>query len=295
MEETTQTVICDESFIDNLNKKLLNACLVVIYGKNMGHQYHIEINQTLIGRSINADIQIDDDSVSRDHAFIVRDSHGYGIEDNASKNGCFLGDEKVDKAPLSDGDLLRIGNTILKFLSSDNIENAYHEELFRLAKIDGLTNIYNRRHFMESIEQEVDRARRYNRPLSLLMIDIDHFKSVNDTFGHRAGDSVLSAVAKLFLSRSRKVDYVSRYGGEEFAILLPEVNAMGAFQFATKLNKAVASKAQVFEGKEIPITISIGVADLLQGNQSADELITTADRRLYIAKEKGRNCVVSRD
>ncbi len=295
VEETTQTILVDGFVDDRLDNEQINACLIVISGGDIGHQHRIKINQTMIGRSINADIQVNDDSVSRDHAFIVKDKKGYRITDNASKNGCFVNDTKVDDRYLQDGDLLRIGKTIFKFLSRNNIEHAYHEELFRLAKIDGLTNIYNHRHFTESLDNELERAQRYNRELSLLMIDIDHFKKINDSFGHRAGDHILKNLARIFVSRSRRVDYVCRYGGEEFAIILPEVDVMGAFKFASMLKETVASHKFIFEKDEIPLTISIGVSDIMEGIQSADDLVESADRRLYLAKKRGRNRVVSAD
>jgi diguanylate cyclase (GGDEF)-like protein len=128
-----------------------------------------------------------------------------------------------------------------------------------------------------------------------MMIDIDHFKRVNDNFGHRAGDHILKELAQIFLNRSRRVDYVCRYGGEEFSIILPEVDAMGAFRFASMLKESVAAHPFLFEKDDIPITISIGISDIMEGTQSADDLIETADRRLYMAKERGRNCVVSAD
>ncbi len=295
MEETTQTIIVDGIIGEELDSKPISACLVVIAGSNIGHQHQITISQSMIGRSMNADIQIDDESASRDHAFIVRDNSGYRIRDNASKNGCFLNDDRVDDCYLHDGDLLRIGGTIFKFLSGNNIEQAYHEELFNLAKVDGLTNIFNRRHFGFSLENEIDRARRYNRELSLMLIDIDHFKHINDTLGHRAGDCILKELAQIIVSRSRRVDCVCRFGGEEFAIILPEVDIMGAFRFAVMLKDTVAGHTFMFEQHQIHITISIGVSDNMECDQCPDELIEVADRRLYLAKERGRNRVVSAD
>ncbi|MEJ2528991.1 MAG: GGDEF domain-containing protein [Gammaproteobacteria bacterium] len=295
VEETTQTILVEGVLGNEPDERPLSSCLVIISGANIGHQYKIKINQTMIGRSINADIQIDDDSASRDHAFIIRDGDGYRVRDNASKNGCFVNDAKVDDARIKDGDLLRIGKTIFKFMSRNNIEQAYHEELFKLAKVDGLTNVFNRRHFTTSLENEVDRARRYERELSLLMIDIDHFKRVNDSLGHRAGDYVLKQLADIFVNSSRRVDYVCRYGGEEFAIILPEVDIMGANKFAHKLKNAVATHHFAFEQHPLHITISIGVSDAMDSDQSAEDLIETADRRLYLAKERGRNRVISAD
>jgi diguanylate cyclase (GGDEF)-like protein len=295
VEETTQTILVDGVVDGTLSIEPLSACLIVIAGGGIGHQYKIDIQQTMIGRSINADIQVNDDSVSRDHAFIIKGRDGYRVADNESKNGCFVNDIRVDERYLRDGDLLRIGNTIFKFLSRNNIEQAYHEELFRLAKIDGLTNVFNRRHFDDSLESEFDRAQRYNRRLSLLLTDIDHFKQVNDTFGHRAGDHILKCLARIFVSRARRVDYVCRYGGEEFAIILPEINITKAYKVATTLRETVAAHKFIFEQQDIPITISIGISDTMEQVQTTEELIEAADRRLYLAKENGRNCVVSVD
>jgi diguanylate cyclase (GGDEF)-like protein len=295
VEETTQTIVIDSILSDDLDTRPLSACLVIISGANIGHQHQITVSQSMVGRSMNADIQIDDDSASRDHAFIIRDTSGYRVRDNNSKNGCFLNDTRVDEHQMQDGDLLRIGGTILKFLSGNDIEQAYHEELFNLAKVDGLTNIYNRRHFTASLESEIDRARRYNRELSLMMIDIDHFKNINDTLGHRAGDHVLKELAAIIVNRSRRVDYVCRYGGEEFAIIMPEVDIMGAFKFAVMLKDTVCEHSFLFEHNEIHITVSIGVSDNMEGDQTADELTETTDRRLYLAKERGRNRVISAD
>jgi diguanylate cyclase (GGDEF)-like protein len=295
VEETTQTILIEEVIDAQLTGEQPSACLIVISGGDIGDQHRIKINQTLIGRSINADIQVNDDSASRDHALILKDRTGYRVADNESKNGCYINDKKVDESYLHDGDLLRIGNTIFKFLSRNNIEHAYHEELFRLAKIDGLTEIYNHRHFADSLDNELERAKRYGRELSLLMIDIDHFKKVNDCFGHRAGDHILKALADIFVKRSRRVDYVCRYGGEEFAIILPEVDVMGAFKFASILNESVASRKFKFEDDEINITISIGISDIMEGIETTEELIETADKRLYLAKKMGRNRVISAD
>lgn len=295
VEETTQTILIEEVVNPQLSGEQPSACLIVISGGNIGDQHRIKINQTLIGRSINADIQVNDDSASRDHALIIKDRKGYRVADNESKNGCFINDKKVGECYLRDGDLLRVGNTIFKFLSRNNIEHAYHEELFRLAKIDGLTEIFNHRHFADSLDNELERAKRYDRELSLLMIDIDHFKKVNDSFGHRAGDYILKGLADIFVKRSRRVDYVCRYGGEEFAIILPEVDVMGAFKFATTLKESVAAHKFKFETDDIAITISIGVSDIMDGIETTEELIETADKRLYLAKKMGRNRVISAD
>jgi two-component system cell cycle response regulator len=272
-----------------------DACLVVIYGQDLGRKYNIVGRELRIGRATTNDICLSQDAVSREHANIIVDEFGIKIRDNDSTNGTYINDNKIHEAYLRDGDLVKVGRSIFKFLSGDNIESSYHEEIFRLSTVDGLTQVFNRRYFMETIDRELNRARRYDRPLALLIFDIDHFKRCNDTYGHRAGDFVLRRMAELVTMRARKVDVVSRYGGEEFAVILPEVDIKGASLFAEKIRKLVEEETFAFEGRKIPVTISIGVAELDSSIANADDLIQTADRRLYMAKTGGRNQVVDHD
>ena len=151
------------------------ACLVVIYGLELGKKYNLNSASLVIGRSSKCDIQIDQESISRNHSKIVNTGKSILIRDLGSTNGTYVNDEPVDEYVLRDGDLIKIGRTIFKFLTGGNIENAYHEEIYRLTTVDGLTQIFNKRYFMDTIEREVARAHRYRRPLSLVMFDIDHF------------------------------------------------------------------------------------------------------------------------
>jgi diguanylate cyclase (GGDEF)-like protein len=233
--------------------------------------------------------------VSRTHATITADDTGVKIRDNESTNGTYVNDHKIHEAYLKDGDLIKVGRSIFKFLTGDNIESSYHEEIYRLSTVDGLTQIFNKRYFTDTLERELSRARRYDRPLALMMFDIDHFKRCNDTFGHRAGDHVLRQVAELVRDRSRKVDVVARYGGEEFAVILPEIDLHGAAKFAETIREMVEQTRFVFEGRHIPLTVSVGVAELEPHIANADDLIQTADGRLYRAKQSGRNRVVYAD
>lgn len=275
--------------------KRKDACLVVIYGQDLGRKYNIIGRELRIGRATTNDICLSQDAVSREHAQIIVDEFGIKIRDNDSTNGTYINDNKIHEAYLRDGDLVKVGRSIFKFLSGDNIESSYHEEIFRLSTVDGLTQVFNRRYFMETLDRELSRARRYNRPLALLIFDIDHFKRCNDTYGHRAGDFVLRRIAELVTMRARKVDVVARYGGEEFAVILPEIDIHGAQAFAEKVRRLLAGESFAFEGRRIPVTISIGVAELDDAVSSADDLIQTADRRLYAAKTGGRNRVVATD
>jgi diguanylate cyclase (GGDEF)-like protein len=291
-DETIVTVINPKLDETQSGRKPKDACLVVIYGHDLGRKYNIVGREMSIGRATVNDIILSQDAVSRTHANLLLDNNGVKIRDNESTNGTYVNDNKVHEAYLKDGDLIKIGRSIFKFLTGDNIESSYHEEIFRLSTVDGLTQVFNRRYFQETLERELSRARRYDRPLALLLFDIDHFKKTNDTFGHRAGDFVLQRMADLVSQRARKVDVVARYGGEEFAVILPEIGIDGADKFAEKVRKLVQDETFIFEGKTIPCTISIGVAELNESCANAEDLIGISDRRLYLAKEAGRNKVV---
>jgi diguanylate cyclase (GGDEF)-like protein len=271
------------------------ACVVVIYGMDLGKKYNLDQPQLVIGRSSKCEIQVDQESVSRNHAKIINTGKSIVLRDLGSTNGTYVNDELIDEYVLRDGDFIKIGRTIFKFLSGNNIENSYHEEIYRLTTIDGLTQIYNKRYFLETLEREISRAHRYRRELSLIMFDIDHFKKINDTYGHLAGDYVLKQLASVIKSRIRREDIMARYGGEEFAIILPEIDTFNSSQFAEKIRRLVEKTVFKFEETRIPVTISVGVGSLDIGGeaQSPVEFIKLADDKLYEAKEGGRNKVVT--
>jgi two-component system, cell cycle response regulator len=270
----------------------LDAALVVIYGMELGRKYDLFKEEILIGRSSKADIHVDQEAISRNHASVSNTRRGVFIRDLGSKNGTFVNDEVVrgEKA-LSNGDLVKIGRTIFKFIAGGNIEAAYHDEIYRLTTMDGLTQIYNRRYFEETLEREVSRSRRYERSLSLVMFDVDHFKQVNDRHGHLAGDHVLKQLASLLQPRIRREDVFARYGGEEFGLLLPELDATGARQLAEKVRGLVEAHHFEFDRNMIPVTVSIGVAMLKPEHQGALDLKRETDGKLYAAKAAGRNRV----
>jgi two-component system cell cycle response regulator len=267
------------------------ACLVVIYGNDLGRKHSLASPSVTLGRSNKCDIQIDQESVSRAHSKITNAGRSVRIRDLGSTNGTYVNDELVEERTLVDGDFIKIGRTIFKFLSGGNIERAYHEEIYRLTTVDGLTQIFNKRYFAEALDREIARASRYRRELSLVMFDLDHFKDVNDTHGHLAGDAVLKTLAHTIKTRIRTEDIFARYGGEEFAIILPEIEGHNAHQFAEKIRRIVETTDFVFENTKIPVTISMGVATLDLEEPAAAALIKRADDRLYEAKAAGRNCV----
>jgi len=268
-----------------------DACIVVIYGTELGKRLELGAAPFEIGRSSNNDLFIDQESVSRHHARITYVDGKYSLSDLGSTNGTFINDESVRERPLTDGDQVRIGRSILKFMTGENVEVHYHEEIYRLMTVDGLTQIFNRRYFNEALEREVNRAKRYSRALSLLAFDIDLFKKVNDTYGHLAGDSLLRVIAAAVKSRLRREDILARTGGEEFAVLLPEVTLEGALVTAEKVRALVEATPVKHDQDTLRCTISLGVAELVREDAAPEDLYKRADERLYEAKQGGRNCV----
>jgi diguanylate cyclase (GGDEF)-like protein len=269
-----------------------SAALVVIHGDELGKKYDLSDDTYSLGRSTKADIQVDQDSVSRNHAEVVADAGRVSIRDLGSTNGTYVNDEVVaGNHKLRNGDLIKIGRSVFKFIASNNIEAAYHDEIYRLTTIDGLTQVFNRRYFEDTIDREISRCRRYHRMLSLVMVDIDHFKKINDTWGHIAGDAVLKDVARVIGSKIRREDVLARYGGEEFGLVLPEVDHKGATVMAEKARKLVEKHAFTFDGEKIAVTISAGVSSLEKKKDDGAELVKRADVKLYEAKAAGRNQV----
>jgi two-component system, cell cycle response regulator len=269
-------------------------CLVLIHppGPNLGRRYVLDRNFINLGRESSNDIVLDKDSVSRRHARIATKNGERVIMDLGSTNGTYVNDRQITEHRLVAGDQLKVGNSILKYLSGQDVEQAYHEEIYKLTIIDGLTEISNKRYFTESIERELARAKRYARELSLIMFDIDHFKQINDTFGHLAGDQILKDLARIVKGRIRSEETVARYGGEEFAILVPETTHEGAIALAEQLRQIVEANRFSFEGEIIAVTISLGVASLSGAQFEVNEFIKLSDERLYTAKRSGRNRVV---
>jgi two-component system cell cycle response regulator len=239
-----------------------DACLVVIYGQLLGSKHVLKPGEMVIGRSSQANLQIDHESVSRRHARIVLTDSGVLLNDLGSTNGTYVNDEPVTERTLAHGDLIKVGRSILKYLSTDNIEGAYHEEIHRLTTIDGLTRCFNARALRESLVREVSRATRYRRPLSLLMFDIDGFSRINEEFGHLAGDAILAQLGKRLGRRVRREDILARTGGGEFALVTPEVDKPGAAHAGQRLLKIIGETAFGFDDVQIPVTLSIGVASL---------------------------------
>ena len=269
------------------------AYLIVMTGTNVGEQHHIAAGETVVGRGTAANIKLGDDGVSRRHARVLVDGKTVRIEDMGSANGTLVNGSLIKEVVLRDGDKIQLGSaTILKFTYHDKLEENFQRAMYDAALRDDLTKAFNKKHFIDRLEQEVAFAKRHGSAVSLVMFDVDHFKNVNDTYGHVAGDYVLSRLAQLTHDTVRTEDLFGRYGGEEFGVICRGINLLSAGSMAERLRAKIEANDFVFETREIPVTISLGVAAIPEiAAQTATELIAAADEALYNAKRSGRNRV----
>jgi two-component system, cell cycle response regulator len=263
----------------------------------MGIRHVLGDKPVTIGRGEDCDIRILDNSVSRRHAHIEHLDDGFHVLDMQSTNGTFVNDAaSKDGNPilLKDGDYLRVGNCIYRYLAGGNVESEYHEEIYRLTIIDALTQIHNQRYLLDFLEREVLRTSRHGRPLAVVMLDIDRFKSINDDMGHLVGDYTLRELSACLKKMVRREDLFARYGGEEFALVLVETNGKQALEVAERIRAVVEKHIFRFEEKSFSLTVSLGVAECpTDGSATALELIRLADEKLYEAKRAGRNKVIA--
>ena len=272
------------------------AYFIVLAGTNLGQMYKIDTNETVLGRAADATIRLQDDGISRRHARVVQDGPNLVIEDMKSANGTVINGKAVARHVLKDGDKIQIGSTtILKFTYHDELEESFQQKMYDAALHDGLTKAFNKRHFLDRMPTEIAYARRHTAPLTLLMLDADHFKQVNDRFGHLAGDQVLVTLSDIVRTALRTEDFFARYGGEEFAVLCRGVSLGNASILAERLRVLVETTSFEYQGQLMPVTISIGVAALHDKmDDGGTALVADADAALYEAKRGGRNRVVSR-
>jgi diguanylate cyclase (GGDEF)-like protein len=271
------------------------AYLIVLAGSNVGEMFKVTTSQIVLGRGQGADIQLLDEGISRRHARIRMDGADMVVEDLESRNGTFANGQRVTRHVLHDGDKIQVGSTtILKFTYHDHLDETFQRQMYESALRDGLTKAFNKKYFLDRIESEFRFAKRHRVPLSVILFDIDHFKKINDSAGHLAGDQVLAALARKVAETIRAEDVFARYGGEEFAVICRAIEMPGASAFAERLRIAVEKTDFPFAGQLIPVTISLGVAGLPQVDASEPiGLISAADDALYKAKRDGRNRVFS--
>lgn len=297
-EIVDKTEVADD---DTLKLRLEEAkssspVLVVISGKPLGKSFFLSKEINVLGRDLTAEISIGETSISRRHTEFRLTPDGLAVRDLGSTNGTFVNDQKVDgERALNDGDLIRTGSTILKYLKEGKIENIHYAKMYDLASRDDLTGAFNKKAILEIVKDEYSRSTAKNIALTLLFFDIDHFKQVNDKFGHPAGDYVLKETCSLIKNKmTRQQDALGRYGGEEFVLVLRETPLRIAVDVAERIRSTIEKHNYTFDAKQMPVTISIGVATLDSTTKSADDLLTTADKALYDAKAQGRNRVCVR-
>ena len=269
-------------------------CLIVLSGKSVGHIFKLVGRSCLVGRALEADIRLDDEGVSREHARVVLYPNGViALRDLRSTNGTCVNGEPVTLRVLSDGDRVQIGaTTILKFSYQDELEEQFQQHLFHAATRDALTQAHNRRVFEEQLSRDFSFAKRHGAPLSLAIFDLDHFKDVNDRYGHPAGDAVLQQFARLMMNGVRNEDLVCRIGGEEFAVLIRGTPLLQAIILCERLRESVAAAKFETGRGSISMTASAGVDSVdASDHESSESLVHAADRLLYEAKAAGRNRV----
>jgi two-component system cell cycle response regulator len=288
-----------ETAVTNVNKpikvELQQDCLMVVYHREkeqQGRRLELAGSRVRIGRETDNDLVLLDEGISRHHVRIERHKAHWLVMDVGSRNGTLLNGEPLRGVKrLKNGDLLKMGSTIIKYLSGQDLESSMYEEMFQQAVTDGLTHLANRRRFDEELATETARVRRHDRELSLLMLDVDDFKQVNDRYGHPTGDAVLFHVAQLIRERVRGHDLAARIGGEELAVLMPETNLQGARVLAEGLRHAIEQHVVDFAERHVRVTVSVGCAQFSRDDADPAVFVERCDAQLYAAKAAGKNRV----
>jgi len=270
------------------------CCLVMIAGPDLGRRIELRPGELTIGRESHCDVVVPLGGISRVHCSIRSGEASVFLRDLGSTNGTHVNGQPVrarEDVPLRTGDLVAVGGAIFKLLDSASPESLYHEQVHRTMAVDGLTQVRNRRSLQEMLETEISRSRRHLHRLCLLLIDVDRFKEINDQHGHLGGDHVLQRIAAQLAQQARREDCVARYGGDEFAIVMPETDRGGALVFGERLRGAVELDGIRFGEATVQVTISVGVAEWSPNMTRPEDLIAAADVSLYEAKHAGRNRV----
>jgi len=272
------------------------ACLVVVWGIGIGNKILLNKNEMTIGRARDVDLRLAEAGVSRRHAVIQRRNElEFLLIDTDSTNGTLINSGRIKEAVLKDQDLITIGANRLKFIAADSPEQPYYEELYRQAQMDKALQVYNKHYFLTKLDEEMMRCKRYGLPLSLILLDADHFKRLNDAYGHLAGDAALMQLAETIKKRIRDTDVLCRYGGEEFTIIMPQTHQQHAYVLAEHIRILVAKAPVNHDNTVIDMTISLGISSYSGHEEQActrELLIAQADKALYEAKHSGRNKVM---
>jgi diguanylate cyclase (GGDEF)-like protein len=268
----------------------------MIRGPQLGRRIQLPSGETLLGRSEHCAVVVSLDGVSRQHCAFNVANGSVSVRDLGSKNGSWVNGDRIEphaSVVMSNGAVLHTGDASFKFIAHGDAEAAYHEAVYKMLTEDALTGAKNRRFLMDVLDREVAREHRGESGLALLLVDVDEFKRINDEAGHVFGDYVLREVAALIARQARRTDCFSRYGGDEFAVVLSDTTRAGAEIFAERLRGDVEHTRFELDGKSIPVTLSIGVAIWRPEIGSSEAFLNAADIALYAAKAAGRNRVAS--
>ncbi|MBX7193695.1 MAG: GGDEF domain-containing protein [Sandaracinaceae bacterium] len=271
--------------------------ITLLSGDRPGRLIEIDGTELVVGRTDESTLRIEDESLSRKHARFFRLMGNYYVADLQSTNGTFVNGNRIS-APtqLADGDRVQLGlATVLRFGLTDKAVVEEAKRLYEATVRDRLTGAYNRHFLDERLQSEWSFAKRHGTRLSVLFVDADHFKKVNDTYGHAGGDAVLRSLAAVLMKAMRQEDVVARYGGEEFIVLVRGIPQEAVVALADRVRAEVQACVIEHEGRTIPITISIGVSthEAEREDEDVEALVARADAALYKAKEQGRNRVVA--
>jgi diguanylate cyclase (GGDEF)-like protein len=271
--------------------------LIIYDGDEIGGLHSLTADVTVIGRTAGCDIVIPESRVSRRHAIIRRAAEGstdFEVVDLGSTNGTFVDGERVTQVRLQRGHKVAIGGRVLKFEMLDKTDVAYQSRIVQMIHLDELTGLLTKRSLYRALETELVRTERYQHPLSVLMMDLDHFKLVNDTHGHLVGSHCLSEVGALIREATRVTDVNGRYGGEEFVSFLPETDTAAALVVAERVRESLAGRWFQYHETHYQVRISIGISTFPAHGTTVESLVQAADTALYRAKTQGRNrCVVT--
>jgi diguanylate cyclase (GGDEF)-like protein len=290
-EDTTSTDL--EEIQHTTGQRATRPFLTALTGSAAGQLFKVP-SDAVIGRIPTAEVRLEDDGISRNHARVRVEGDRAWIEDLGSRNGTYVNGTRIaGQVELADGDKVQIGRaTVLRFGLQDALDESFHESLLSSALRDSLTKLYNKRYLLERLDSELKFALRHESALSILMIDLDHFKNVNDDHGHLGGDAVLAQLAIVLARAVRNEDVVARFGGEEIVVILRATGPEPALHTAERLCRLVEQTVTDFQGHDLRTTCSVGVASLpSSGAKTVEELIEHADLALYRAKHAGRNRV----
>ena len=277
-----------------------SACLVLYSGSVPGRRFDLHDGRLVVGRAPDCTLPLlESAGLSRHHAELQVAGDVVQLRDLGSINGTYVNAQRVeDSVTLKDGDMLRLGEVLLKYFQRGSVDALLHDQIYRIATVDAGTEVFTKRYVMDALERELRQAARSGRPLAVLCLDLDHFKSVNDRWGHEAGDKVLREAAAAMHGSVRSGDIVGRIGGEEFLVVLPEATLAEAQALAERVRVAVATRRVTLNQPDGSVaqheqTVSIGVAALAADMAGARELLAAGDARLYAAKHGGRNRVAA--